>query len=74
MPLHADLAAPCQHGIAGELRPIVADDHVGLAALRHLAPVQPALLGQLAQLLVDLLVGGVPEQAERGRAKPSQLL
>ena len=32
MPLHADLPAPCQHGIAGELRAVVADDHTGLAA------------------------------------------
>ncbi len=30
MPLDADLAAPCQHGVAGEFRPIVADDHAGL--------------------------------------------
>ena len=32
MPLHADLAAPCQHGIGGQLCAIVADDHARLAA------------------------------------------
>src|SRR3546814_15952535 len=31
VPLHADLPAPCQHGITGELRAVVADDHAGLA-------------------------------------------
>ena len=31
MPLHADLAAPCQHRIAGEFGAVVADDHAGLA-------------------------------------------
>jgi hypothetical protein len=33
VPLHADLAAPCEHCIAGELGAIVADDHARLAAL-----------------------------------------
>jgi len=32
MPLHTDLAAPCQHGIAGELGAIVADDQAGPAS------------------------------------------
>ena len=42
MPLHSDLAAPCEHGIAGELGAIVADDHAGLAPLLD-------QLGQLKQ-------------------------
>ena len=33
MPLDADLPAPCEHGIAGELGANVADDHTELAAL-----------------------------------------
>lgn len=33
MPLHADLAAPRQDGIAGELGAIVAHDHAQLAAM-----------------------------------------
>ena len=41
MPLDADLAAPCQHGVAGELGSVVADDHAGLATLGD-------QLGQLA--------------------------
>lgn len=32
-PLHADLLAPCQYGIAGELGAIVADGHAQLAPL-----------------------------------------
>ena len=34
MPLDADLSAPCEHGIAGQLGAIVADDHAGLTSLR----------------------------------------
>ena len=30
MPLDADLTAPCQHDVAGELGSVVADDHAGL--------------------------------------------
>lgn len=33
MPVDADLAAPCQHSIAGALGSNVTDDHVGLATL-----------------------------------------
>ena len=33
MPLHADLCYSSEHGIAGEHRAIIADDHAGLAAL-----------------------------------------
>jgi len=47
MPLHAELAAPCEHGIAGELGAIVADDHSGLAALGD----------QLGQLAHDTVPG-----------------